>query len=90
MRITEIIRALLDRLDQLEQDQERDQADANRSEQIRDLRQNQPYTTKPQEQYADIDAVTTNAGGGWQGPKDPADIRGEHPSLYPGRVHGAR
>jgi hypothetical protein len=82
MRITEIIRALLDRLDQLEQDQERDQADANRSEQIRDLRQDQPYTTEPQEQYADIDAVTTNAGGGWQGPKDVKDLRGTTTRIY--------
>ena len=82
MRITEIIRALLDRLDQLEQDQERDQADPNRSEQIRDLRQDQPYTTAPQEQYADIDSVTTNAGGGWQGPKDAKDIRGTTTRIY--------
>jgi hypothetical protein len=82
MRITEIIRALLDRIDQLEQDRERDQADANRSEQIRDLRQDQPYTTAPQEQYADIDAVTTNAGGGWQGPKDVKDIRGTTTRIY--------
>jgi hypothetical protein len=82
MRITEIIRALLDRIDQLEQDQERDQADANRSEQIRDLRQDQPYTTEPQEQYADINAVTINAGGGWQGPKDVKDLRGTTTRIY--------
>jgi hypothetical protein len=33
--------------------------------------------------YADIDSVTKNAGGGVNGPKHPADIRGEHPSMYP-------
>ena len=82
MRITEIIRALLDRLDQLEQDAERDQADANRSRQIQDLRQAEPYTTEPQEQYADIAAVTTNAGGGWQAPKDVKDIRGTTTRIY--------
>ena len=39
----------------------------------------------------DIDAVTVDAGADqWQGTKHPADIRGEHPSLYPGTVHGAR
>jgi hypothetical protein len=90
MKITEIIRSLLDRLDQLEQDRERDQADPNRTEQIKDLRHNQSYSTQPQEQYAGIDAVTKNAGGGWQGSKDPADIKGEHPSLYPGKVYGER
>ncbi len=35
-------------------------------------------------------AVTTAAGGGMQAPKHPADIRGEQPSIYPGRVYGAR
>lgn len=82
MKITEIIRELLDKLDQLEQDRERDQADPNRSEQIRDLRQSEPYTTEPQEQYAGIDAVTTNAGGGWMSPKDTADIRGTTTRIY--------
>jgi hypothetical protein len=24
------------------------------------------------------------------GTKDPADIKGEHPSLYPGKVYGVR
>jgi len=41
------------------------------------------YANEPQEMYADIDAVTVNAGGGVNGPKNPADIRGEHPSMYP-------
>lgn len=44
----------------------------------------------PNEQYADIDAVTTDAGGGVNGPKHPADIRGEHPSMYPAHQHGVR
>ena len=41
------------------------------------------YANEPQEMYADIDAVTVDAGGGMQAPKHPADIRGEHPSMYP-------
>jgi hypothetical protein len=49
-----------------------------------------PVVNRPQEQYADIEAVTTAAGGGMQTPKHPADIRGEHPSLYPSKVYGAR
>ena len=41
------------------------------------------YANEPQEMYADIDSVTKDAGGGVNGPKHPADIRGEHPSMYP-------
>jgi hypothetical protein len=48
------------------------------------------YTNTPKEEYAAMDAVTTAAGGGMQAPKHPADIRGEHPSIYPGKVYGAR
>ena len=48
------------------------------------------YSNTPKEEYAGLDAVTTKAGGGMQTPKDPADIKGEHPSLYPGKVYGVR
>lgn len=67
--------------------------DIRRFKQIVDLADNgEPteYTNTPKEEYAALDAVTSKAGGGWQAPKDPADIKGEHPSLYPGRVHGVR
>ena len=84
MKIAEIIRSILDTLEMIEQDSERDQSDENRSKQIQDLRGQQHYTTEPQEQYADIDAVTKNAGGGWQGPKDVADIRGDSVRVYGG------
>lgn len=49
-----------------------------------------PYANTPNEIISPIEAVTTLAGGGVNGPKHPSDIRGEHPSLYPGRVYGAR
>lgn len=44
------------------------------------LNQEKPFpgsgaTTEPNEIVADIDAVTTGAGGGVNGPKHPADIR---------------
>jgi hypothetical protein len=48
------------------------------------------YSNTPKEEYAAIDSVTTAAGGGMQAPKHPADIRGEQPSIYPGKVYGAR
>lgn len=65
--------------------------DIKRFRQIVDLANQDTISTEPKEQYAGIDAVTTNAGAdSWQGTKHPADIRGEHPSLYPGTVHGAK
>jgi hypothetical protein len=67
--------------------------DVNHFKQIIDMISqgtNATFANEPNEQYADINSVTTNAGGGVNGPKHPADIRGEHPSLYPGTVHGAR
>jgi hypothetical protein len=48
------------------------------------------YSNSPRDAVADIEAVTTLAGGGVNGSKHPADIRGEHPSLYPGQVWGDR
>jgi len=41
------------------------------------------YANEPNEQYADVDAVTTHAGGGINGPKHPHDIRVKDPSAYP-------
>ncbi len=67
--------------------------DIRRFRQIVDLAdQGEPtqYPNTPKEEYAGLDAVTTKAGGGMQTPKDPADIKGEHPSLYPGKVYGVR
>ena len=48
------------------------------------------YSNEPNEQYASIEAVTTHAGGGLNGPKHPSDIRGDHVSLYPAHQHGVR
>jgi hypothetical protein len=101
MRATEIIRSVLDIIDGRDSQQPDDSVeevaytdnDIKRFRQIVDLATDQDsgYSTQPNEQYADIDAVTQDAGAdSWQGTKHPADIRGEHPSLYPGRVHGAR
>lgn len=65
--------------------------DVHRFKQIVDLAGQQTISTEPQEAYADLAAVTVNAGKeNMNGAKHPADIRGEHPSLYPGTVHGAR
>lgn len=45
---------------------------------------NSPFSNAPNEAYADIDAVTIDAGGGVNNPKHPSDQRVQHPSLYPG------
>lgn len=51
------------------------------------LNQEKPFpgtgvTTEPEEVVTDIDAVTTGAGGGVNGPKHPADIRVKDPRGY--------
>ncbi len=40
------------------------------------------FENAPDEQYADIDAVTKDAGGGMNGPKHPKDLRVKDPSPY--------
>ena len=40
------------------------------------------YANSPNEIVAPIEAVTTDAGGGLNGPKDPADIRVKDPGAY--------
>jgi len=102
MKITELIRDILDIIDGAERQKPDDSVeergysdrDIKRFKQIVDLADTEDspgYSNEPKEQYVDVDAVTNDAGADqWQGTKDPADIRGEHPSLYPGKVYGAR
>lgn len=100
MRVTEIIRGILDVIDGVDAQHQppkvKPEATAYRNSDIKRFKQTvdlagddtaAEYSNTPKEQYADIDAVTVDAGSdGWQGTKDPADIRGEHPRLYPGTV----
>ena len=41
-----------------------------------------PLANTPNEKYADVDAVTTLAGGGVNGPKHPDDIRVKDPRGF--------
>jgi hypothetical protein len=90
MDIKDVIRAVLDILDQHEaHDKEMydepdveitgDPEEVSRFRQIFDLldkgENSCGIANAPNEKYADIDAVTTLAGGGINGPKHPADIR---------------
>ena len=60
--------------------------DSNRFKQIFDIlsaERNQMYDNSPDEVVAGIESVTTHAGGGQSGPKNPADIKSNSISMYP-------
>lgn len=82
-KISEILQALSDLSQELGLYDD-DQQDINRNKQIKDLKSDvcTQYSNTPTEAYAGIESVTDEAGGGANGPKHPADIRAEHPSLY--------
>lgn len=98
MRATDIIRSVLDLLDGLDDrepkidisidgipqapdpDPEQDRF-ASVFKMLADRRQGE-YANSPNEVVADIDAVTTLAGGGINGPKHPDDIRVKDPRGY--------
>ena len=105
MRATDIVRQVLDLLDQVEGQHdikpdaipdeipdetcgaEQGEPVASRFRQILAMLQHDnpiydtPYANTPNEVVADIDSVTTLAGGGMNGPKHPADIRVKDPGY---------
>lgn len=96
MRAQDIIRAVLDVLDKQDEDIRVDVdtvvpnetgEQTSRFKQIFHMlsQRNKPkqYSNSPRDAVADIEAVTTLAGGGVNGSKHPSDIRGEHPTLHP-------
>ena len=78
-----LIQELIAELDAIENTAPQDE---NHFKQIQDLvvddRTCDDYSNTPNEQYADLEAVTSHAGGGVNGPKHAADIRTDSPSLY--------
>jgi hypothetical protein len=99
MRVQEIIRSILDMIDNAEQEQNIPRPDeevpneqfydddVRRFRQIVDLQNSgEPtqYSNTPKEEYASIEAVTTAAGGGPNKPKHPDDIRGDSFKIYRG------
>jgi hypothetical protein len=95
MKVTEIIRGILDLIDGKEEPSHQSYEqpnedyyndDVRRFKQIVDLLDQpdgtQEYSNSPNEQYADVASVTTQAGGGVNGPKHPADIRGNSIRVY--------
>lgn len=94
MRATDLIRSVLDLIDQIEQQPTEISPDAaeipldddvRRYQQIAGLLDTEAkcLANEPAEAYADVAAVTVNAGGGPNKPKNPADIRGDSVSMYP-------
>ena len=95
MRATDIVRQVLDLLDAVEGEhdlkpevkidvQQNDEPD-NRFKQIlamMDADSFGPLANSPNEVVADVDAVTTLAGGGVNGPKHTDDIRVKDPRGY--------
>jgi len=95
MRISELIRGILDIIDGKDQVRADEPVpaeqfyddDMRRFRQIVDLNDNREeteYSNTPKEEYASIEAVTTAAGGGPNKPKHVDDIRGN--SI---RIHGS-
>ena len=91
MRAQDIIRAVLDMLDDDEQPQPQIAAvdtsePVSRFKQILAMLDNpsdSPLSNAPNPATAPVSAVTTDAGGGPNAPKHPHDIRTAHTSMYP-------
>lgn len=98
MRATEIIRGVLDLIDQVECAQQEQPTDpiggafaqlfAQMTAPVQELH---GYDNSPDTQVQGIEAVTTAAGlGGLNGAKNPADIRSDSVSIYPNFQAGGR
>lgn len=95
MRIAELLRKMADVIDQADQQPTDGQLsplskgdDINRLKQIAGLNphdESAEFANEPNEEYAGIEAVTTDAGGGVNGPKHPHDLRVKDPSQHPGQ-----
>lgn len=99
MKTTDVIRDVLDLIDKIDCDvNSPDSAivepevtndmyddEKRRFQQIVDFltKSYQVYDNSPGVVVANISSVTDQAGGGWNGPKHPADIRADSVSMYP-------
>jgi hypothetical protein len=88
MRATDIIRGVLDLIDQVEcakQEIESEPVIGSFAEIFATMSaEKQGYDNSPDPHVQGIASVTTDAGlGGLNGPKNPADIRSDSVSMYP-------
>lgn len=91
MRATEIIRGVLDLIDNIDQKEtepanDKEHSPESRFKQILAMISVDPqqgdYANTPNEIVSNVDSVTTNAGGGVNGPKHPKDLRIKDPRGY--------
>lgn len=86
MRATDIIRQILDIIDNIEKETD--------SDEVLDVSvvvpEELPFSNTPDELYADVKKVTVDAGGGVNGPKHPADIRANSVAMYPNLSYGSK
>jgi len=89
MNIDDIVKYVLEKLDELETSQNNypeiePGEQTSRFKHIYNMMdtERKALANTPNEKYAPIDAVTTDAGGGINGPKHPADIRVKDPRGY--------
>lgn len=102
MKPSDIIRQILDIIDSLEQSNNDEHTtgctvdltsnnsppeELSQFKHILNLLSTKEYSTRPDPAYADINAVTVDAGGGLNGPKHPADIRGSTVAIYPDKQY---
>lgn len=97
MRASEIIRTVLDLIDEIDNQDNTPDIEVNlgvannteeerRMDQVADLvscDDIKQYSNSPMTRVADISAVTTGAGDGWMGPKNPSDLRADSISMFP-------
>lgn len=87
MDTRELIEKLLGIIEEYQQAEQSPPVDPNHFLQIQDLTQDDRSECEPanapNEQYADVESVTTHAGGGVNGPKHPADIWTDSNRMYP-------
>jgi len=99
MRATDIIRNVLNLVDQIDCKTTQNEpeiepiqtgVDTNRFKQIFDLLSQdheQMYNNSPAIKVSGLDSVTVDAGGGLNGPKNPADMKSNSISLFPAHQH---
>jgi hypothetical protein len=92
MRATDIIRGVLELIDQVECAQQQVQQEpiaGSFAEIFATMSaEKQGYDNSPDPHVQGIDSVTTAAGlGGTNGPKNPADIRSDSVSMFPAYQH---
>jgi hypothetical protein len=93
MRAVEFIRGLLDLIDDFETPEVNVttvKVDTGVDDPLASIKELLPYNStdkefenEPDEKYANIHSTTTSAGGGVNGPKNPADLRGNSVNIYP-------